>query len=127
MKNAQILCNSQISENFFPEGCFISELSNSPQDNQISIAKARVKSGVTTAWHYLIDTVERYVILSGRGEVEVGEIAVQSVAEGDVVLIPPLCKQRIKNCGENDLVFLAICSPRFEVKNYVQLDAPEGL
>jgi oxalate decarboxylase/phosphoglucose isomerase-like protein (cupin superfamily) len=30
-----------------------------------------------------------------------------------VVLIPPSTRQRIANTGPGDLVFLAICTPRF--------------
>jgi mannose-6-phosphate isomerase-like protein (cupin superfamily) len=64
------------------------------------------------------DTGERYVILEGHGLVEVGDLAPQEVGPGDVVLIPPSCRQRIANTGRADLIFLAICSPRFEPRAY---------
>ncbi len=70
------------------EGCFITELSNIPEDADASIARARVLPGVTTRWHRLKGTAERYVILSGTGRVEVGELPAQEVAPNDVVLIP---------------------------------------
>jgi mannose-6-phosphate isomerase-like protein (cupin superfamily) len=35
-----------------------------------------------------------------------------------VVIIPPHCWQRITNNGAEDLIFLAICSPRFLPENY---------
>jgi mannose-6-phosphate isomerase-like protein (cupin superfamily) len=100
------------------EGCFINELSNIADDPSVSIARARVAPGVTTQWHRVRDTVERYVILEGRGRVEVGDLAPQDVGPGDVVLIPPSCRQRIANLGPGDLVFLAICSPRFVTDVY---------
>ena len=50
------------------EGCFITELSNIPEDADASIARARVTPGVTTRWHRLSGTTERYVILSGSGQ-----------------------------------------------------------
>ncbi|SMF09058.1 Cupin domain-containing protein [Alteromonadaceae bacterium Bs31] len=106
------------SEYFFEEGCFIVELHNSPDDPQVSVARARVSPGETTQWHSLEDTWERYVIQAGIGQVEVGELAVTKVQQGDVVVIPPGVPQRISNCGDEDLVFLAICSPRFEACNY---------
>jgi oxalate decarboxylase/phosphoglucose isomerase-like protein (cupin superfamily) len=41
---------------------------------------------------------------------------------GDIVLIPPMCRQRIINIGQHDLVFLAICSPRFSQDVYEDID-----
>jgi mannose-6-phosphate isomerase-like protein (cupin superfamily) len=103
------------------EGCFILELSNSEDDAGLSIARARVAPGVTTRWHRLRDTAERYVILEGQGRAEIGGLAPQEVGPGDVVLIPPSCRQRIANIGEKDLVLLALCSPRFTDKVYEEI------
>ena len=103
----------QDAEFLIPEGCHIVELSNTGSDEDVSIARARVEPGVTTEVHWLEDTWERYVILEGSGEVELEGGPWESVAQSDVVLIPPGCKQRIRNSGPNDLIFLAICSPRF--------------
>ena len=77
------------------EGCFITELSNSAADPEVSIARARVPPGVTTRWHRVKDTVERYVILEGKGRVEVGTRTPEDVGPGDVVLIPSAAPQRI--------------------------------
>jgi len=114
-----LVLRSELSEYFFEsEGCYISELSNSEVDPELSIAQARVEPGVTTSWHRLKSTTERYCILSGVGIVEVGDAAQREVSTGDVVLIPPLQRQRITNIGKEDLIFLAICTPRFEECNY---------
>ncbi len=86
-------------------------MSNTNQDSAVSIAHARVLAGQQTAWHWLTDTYERYVILSGQGLVEVGDAAAVAVNAGDVVLIPPGTKQRITNTAESDLELMAICSP----------------
>jgi len=109
------------AEYYFAEGCYITEVSNSTDDLQLSIARARVEPGKTTRWHYLRGSTERYVILEGSGRVEVGDLEPQLVTAGDVVIIPPGERQRITNSGEDDLVFLAICSPRFEESQYVSL------
>lgn len=106
-------------EYFFVEGCYINELSNSGLDQDVSIARARVTTGMTTQWHRLNATTERYVILEGMGEVEIGDCAPKAVNVGDVVIIPPQIRQRIRNTGDDDLIFLAICSPRFQEKNYI--------
>ena len=109
-------------EVFIDEGCHILELSNEDSDPALSIARARVESGVTTKWHRLHDTVERSVILDGMGLVEIGDYPPQEVQAGDVVMIPPSIRQRIANIGEGDLVFLAICSPRFRPDAYEDVE-----
>jgi mannose-6-phosphate isomerase-like protein (cupin superfamily) len=113
---------SDSSEYFFREGCHITELDNDPANPALSIARARLEPGKTTRWHQLTDTVERYVILSGSGVVEVGSAPASAVRGGDVVVIPAGCRQRIHNPGDEDLVFLALCTPRFLPENYVDLD-----
>jgi mannose-6-phosphate isomerase-like protein (cupin superfamily) len=109
------------AEYFFDEGCFITELSNTTDDLGLSIARARVEPGQTTKWHYLRGVTERYVILEGTGEVEVGDLEAQLVTTGDIVIIPPGERQRIKNTGESSLIFLALCTPRFEESVYVSI------
>lgn len=112
-------------EYYFEEGCFIRELSNSADDPDCSVARARVEPGVTTRLHRLTGIVERYVILDGHGRVEVGDLAPADVGPGDVVLIPADTPQRIANTGDGDLVFLAICTPRFRPDAYEDID--EGI
>lgn len=110
------------AEYFFREGCFITELSNSADDESLSVARARVTPGRTTRWHRLADTVERYVILSGQGRVEIGAELVQAVGPGDIAIIPAGCAQRIANTGAADLLFLALCTPRFRAAAYEDLE-----
>jgi mannose-6-phosphate isomerase-like protein (cupin superfamily) len=109
-------------EFYTPELCYINELSNIPSDPDASIARARVQAGVSTRWHRLLGITERYVILEGTGLVEVGELAPQEVKNGDVVIIPSKCRQRITNIGVNELVFLAICTPRFRQDAYEDIE-----
>ena len=104
------------------EKCFILEASNSDEDSEVSIARVRVEPGVTTCWHRLNGIAERYYILEGRGIVEIGDLQPKEVSVGDVVLIPPSCRQRIKNIDDKDLMFLAICSPRFTIDAYEDLE-----
>jgi len=111
------------NEFYTSEKCYITELSNTPEYQNMSIARARVESGVTTRWHRLKGTFERYFIISGRGLVEVGEQPPQEVTVGGVVLIPPMYRQRITNIGPDDLIFLAICTPRFLQDVYEDIEA----
>lgn len=104
------------------ERCFIIENHNTPGDEGLSVAQARVEPGVTTAWHRLRATEERYVALEGQGFVEVGDDVAAALNPGDVVFIPAGVRQRITNTGSGQLVFLAVCTPRFLPQNYEALE-----
>jgi mannose-6-phosphate isomerase-like protein (cupin superfamily) len=110
------------AEFYTDERCFINELSNVAGDPDVSVARARVLPGIATRWHRLHGITERYVILSGSGCVEIGSLAPEQVEPGDVVHIPPECRQRITNNGDQELIFLAICTPRFRQEVYEDID-----
>lgn len=116
--NPIIHCTQESQEYYFVEGCHILELWNDPLDPNCSVARARVNPGQRTRKHRLSGTVERYVILSGKGLVMVGELEPQPVVPGSVVLIPPGTDQSIENTSDEHLVFLAICTPRFQKAIY---------
>ncbi|MBD3401551.1 cupin domain-containing protein [candidate division GN15 bacterium] len=109
------------AEFYTEERCYIIEFLNEGSEG-VSIARARVEPGVTTAWHRLAATVERYVIEAGRGRVEVGQLPPTEVGPGDTVVIPAGERQRITNTGTDDLLFLCICSPGFRATNYESLE-----
>jgi mannose-6-phosphate isomerase-like protein (cupin superfamily) len=104
------------------ERCHITEVANDSGDEQLSIARARVEPGITTAWHSLRGISERYLIVCGQGMVEVGDLAPALVGPGDVVRIPAGVAQRIANTGDDQLIFYAICTPRFSAAAYVNLE-----
>jgi mannose-6-phosphate isomerase-like protein (cupin superfamily) len=103
-----------------PERCFILESWNDERDPAVSIARSRVTPGVATQLHSL-DVDERFVIVSGRGEVEIGDRRA-TVEPGDVVVIPAGTPQRITNDGQDDLVFYCVCTPRFRPEGYRALE-----
>ena len=112
-----ILKADSSSEFYLEERCFITEILNSDQHPDVSISKARVEPGVTTVLHRLKNTDEKYYLLSGKGRMEIdGEVS--DVNTGDLVMIPANAHQRITNIGTDDLIFLCVCTPRFEMKNY---------
>lgn len=109
------------AEEFTDERCHILEWWNDPSDDQVSIARARVEPGVTTALHR-VSVIERYLILEGEGLVRVGDHAPTTVRSGDVVIIPAGVAQQITNVGESDLVFACVCTPRFRPECYESLE-----
>jgi len=112
----------EAAEFYSDERCFILELLNTSEDEEVSIARARVAPGVTTALHRLSNAVERYVILAGQGRVEIGDLPPTDVVPGDLVVIQVGTPQRISNTGDSDLVFLCICTPRFRQECYESLE-----
>jgi len=95
-----------------PEGCHILELWNAEEGGSLSVARARVEPGVTTAFH-TVSVCERYLIVEGRGLVDVEGLPPAEVGPGDLVAIPPGSRQRIRNLGAGDLLFYCLCTPRF--------------
>ncbi len=104
------------------ERCHIIEVANDPGDELVSIARARVEPGVTTAWHKLDRVSERYIIVAGQGRVEVDDLVPIDVLPGDVVRIPADVAQRITNTGKGDLIFYAVCAPPFRQDCYISLE-----
>ncbi len=103
------------------ERCHIVETWRSSED-AMSIARARVEPGVTTAWHALEGVTERYIIASGRGRMEVGNLPPADVGPGDTVFIPAGARQRISNTGTNDLIFYCVCTPPFTPECYRDIE-----
>ena len=104
------------------ENCLIQELLNDKTHGECSIAEARVEVGESTQLHALKNTIERYVILHGEGIVEIGHDFSDKVKNYDVVSIPVNTAQKITNTGKEPLIFLCICTPRFEQQNYINLE-----
>jgi mannose-6-phosphate isomerase-like protein (cupin superfamily) len=108
------------------ERCYITELSNSTQNADASLAIARVKTGVTTQLHALTGTTETYIVIDGAGQMEVdGDLF--GITAGDQVVIPPGVAQRVTGEGETDLRFYCLCTPRFQPGCYVNLEADSSL
>ena len=107
------------------ERCHIVEHMNTPACDDVSLAECRVAPGITTQLHSL-SVAERYIVQQGSGWMELegdtSQAQVFRVQPGDCVLIPAGCAQRIKNSGEQELVFLCICTPRFQPEHYVVLE-----
>ena len=124
---SQPICqkNQTTPEYFFKEGCYITEWWNDGADPSLSVARARVDPGVTTRVHRLHGITERYVILEGKGEASIEGLGKRTVLPGDVLIIPPSARQSIHNPGPEPLVFLALCTPRFTVEAYEDVESTD--
>ena len=116
MKN--LYSKKESDEYFFIEGCHILELFNIKADNKVSITRARVEPGKETKLHRLEGIEERYLIQSGTGLATIGDHPAFTVKKNDVVTIAANIPQKIRNTGNDDLIFLAICTPRFTPEAY---------
>ena len=112
---AEIIKTKSLKEYLTPERCYITENLSS---EKVSIARARVEPGVTTAPHHLEGTDEIYIIIKGTGKVFVGNLEPTDVTIGDVVAIPAGKSQHIANVGKTDLIFYCVCTPRFTAECY---------
>lgn len=109
-------------EIFTEERCHITELLNDKNCKLMSMARCRVEPGVTTQLHALKGVQETYHIEIGEGIMDDGRSDGVKVVCGDNVVILPGEAQRIYNSGKTDLVFLAICLPRFVPECYINLE-----
>lgn len=87
-------------------------------DDRVSVARARVKPGVTTQLHRLQGVDERYLVLQGTGIAKIGDAPPRAVAPGDAVIIPAGTAQQITATGSADLLFYCICTPPFTPECY---------
>lgn len=117
-----ILRDDDRQETGIEPGCFLTDWLNDPADNDVSIARIRVAPGAETRLRRFDSIWERYVVLEGQGRIELvgptrafteGDHTISALEPGDVVVIPPNFSRRITNIDDHDLVFLAICTPRF--------------
>ncbi len=109
-------------EVFTDERCFITELCNDEQSPDGSLAIARVEPGVTTQLHSLTSITEVYIVMEGKGSMEVDGRTFE-IASGDQVVIPPGVSQRVTALGDVDLKFYCLCTPRFTPETYVNLES----
>jgi len=122
VSNSQVFKTPETEEYYFDEGCYILEMLNSQVDPEVSIARVKVEAGKMTRFHCLEGVTERYVIQQGKGRVTLGDSFEEDVQEGSVVVIPAGVRQRILNTGTSSLIFLAVCSPRFTLACYQDLE-----
>lgn len=98
------------------DGCTLCELLH-PKDNpalqmDMSLCHCILGPGEATVPHCLECQTEVYYILSGMGEMHIGD-KVAKISSGQAIPVPPEAMQWIANAGTEELVFLAICQPQW--------------
>ncbi|MBN2292849.1 MAG: cupin domain-containing protein [Pirellulales bacterium] len=78
-----------------------------------TLAEARLPVGSSTAPHRHLKTEEIYYILTGSGEMRIGD-ETQTVSPGDAIAIQPGAVHEITNTGTEVLSFLCCCAPGYE-------------
>jgi mannose-6-phosphate isomerase-like protein (cupin superfamily) len=89
------------------DGSTIRELHHTARQ---SLAEASLSTGQATQRHYHADTEEIYLVLEGRGELEV-DGARRELGPGDAALIPPGARHEIR--ALEPFRFLCTCSPAY--------------
>ena len=87
------------------------DLSNSSV-RKLSLAQATVPPGSQTYPHLHTQSEEIYYLLQGKGRMHI-EGESRKVTQHDAILIPPRASHYIENIGQEDLVFLCLCSPPY--------------
>lgn len=85
---------------------------NSAIRNQ-SLAEARLAPGQSTTPHYHPKSEEIYYLLSGEGQMRLGD-EVRMVSAGDAIAIPPGMVHQLTNTGAGVLKLLCCCAPGYE-------------
>jgi len=98
----------------------ILDRTNSTAVNQ-SLAEATLPPGEETEEHSHPCTEEIYYLLRGRGLVAL-EGEGREVRPGDGILIPPGTRHRIRNIGQEPLVFLCCCAPPYSHQDTILAD-----
>jgi len=90
------------------DGSTIRELHHTARQ---SLAEASLAPGQSTQRHYHRDSEEIYLVLEGRGELEVDD-ATREVGPGDAVLIRPGARHELR--ALEPLRFLCACAPAYQ-------------
>lgn len=97
------------------DGCSIREVvhpARHASDPAVSLARAVVAPGKATTPHKL-DFIEIYYVLSGQGLVHLDQDTHPLTPEA-CVYIPAGTVQWVRNTGDEDLVFLCVCTPAYD-------------
>lgn len=104
------------------DGSSIRELAGVPSGNAVnqSLAEATVPPGGETVEHYHRTSEEIYYFTAGLGRMRLGDEEAD-VRAGDMVVIAPGTKHKLRNVGPDPLVLLCCCAPPYSDADTVLL------
>lgn len=83
-----------------------------------SLAEEILPPGKAVRRHHHLQTEEIYYILSGEGEMSVGD-ETQTVKAGDAIFIPRTNTHALKNTGSEPIKLLLICGPAYSIADHL--------
>jgi mannose-6-phosphate isomerase-like protein (cupin superfamily) len=83
------------------------------------VGMSKVDLGSRSNRHSHDQQEEIFYVVSGRGEIEVGEEK-QAVEPGSIVVVPPTLSHSLINTGDETLKVLSVVSPPFEKSDFEQ-------
>jgi mannose-6-phosphate isomerase-like protein (cupin superfamily) len=102
------------------DGAIVRELA-SPRNSCLtshSLAEIRHPPGTASDEHYHTEAEEVYYVLTGSGAVRI-DSETHDLGPGDVVVIVPGQRHKVRQTGEDDLVLLVTCVPAYSVDEVV--------
>lgn len=90
-------------------------------DETASLAHVIMQPGSASLLHRHETLTETYYILSGKGEITIGE-RTRPVQTDDLILVPPHAPHRLRNTGETELIHLVFCVPKFDPSDVLLLE-----
>jgi mannose-6-phosphate isomerase-like protein (cupin superfamily) len=85
-------------------------------DTKLAITWVDIKPGSGQRLHKHFPE-QVYVIIKGKGRMRVGKEE-QEVGEGDLIYIPPNTIHGIKNLLNEELTYLSVSTPAFNIKKF---------
>jgi mannose-6-phosphate isomerase-like protein (cupin superfamily) len=120
-----VTSRAQVQPSAGDDGSIVRELAapaNSPLTRH-SLAEIRHPPGTASREHYHTQAEEVYYVLEGHGEI-CCDGGPQAIGPGDVVVIAPGQRHKVRASGERDLVLLVTCEPAYAVDEVVFTEAP---
>jgi mannose-6-phosphate isomerase-like protein (cupin superfamily) len=85
----------------------------------LSLGYFRLEPGQSGPKHIHENEVEVYIVLSGKGRVDIGDETVELVV-GSILYVPPMVEHQTVNIGQSDLEFYGVFSPSTALTEMLQ-------
>lgn len=92
---------------------------------QTSVAYFRLAPGSASPWSHNLRGEESFFVLSGCGEIWLGDQP-QAVKPGSFVVLPPTVVRSMRANAGQTLEYYSITTPAWDEEDHVLVDAPQG-